>query len=189
MDHRAPPGRREEIVKRLLALVVLWPLIGTVNGAEPLGRLFYTPAQRAQLDGVRARKHVAPSAAEPEQPAPVPEVLRYDGIVRSSDGRTTLWINNRAITGGKPTGELPVPGRARPDHRISLTLPQAGRDVELSVGQSVDVVSGSVHEVYARPGGADAEPATRSASGKSAERAERAVRTAPDEEDGERARR
>ncbi|MDD5249612.1 MAG: hypothetical protein PHY45_11535 [Rhodocyclaceae bacterium] len=55
-------------------------------GAEPLGRLFFTPAQRALLDRQRQGGSVeqAPEA-----------VARLDGIVARADGKTTVWINGR----------------------------------------------------------------------------------------------
>ena len=140
----------------LMALVALCAV--KTHAAEPLGRLFYTPEQRAQLDVLRSRKHIAPPAAEPEKPPPAPEVLKYDGIVQRSDGRATVWINSRQIDGAKPGAQLPTGGRLRADRRISVKLPQSGRDVDLRVGQRVDVQSGSVEEPYAPNGGESASP-------------------------------
>jgi len=136
-------------VKRALP-VLICAIACSTCAAEPLGRLFYTPAQRAQLDHLRSQRHVAPPPGEPQQPAVVPEVVKYDGIVRHSDGKTTVWINSRAINDGKPAGDLPVATRVRPDHRLSLTVPQMGKSVELKVGQSADVLSGTVMEPYTR---------------------------------------
>ena len=143
-------------MKRALILL-LFLSAHPAYGAEPLGRLFYTPAQRAQLDVLRSQKHIAPPAAEPEQPATIPETVRYDGIVRRNDGTTTVWINNHALPEGKPAGELPISARVRADHRLSITVPQIGKSVELKVGQSAELVSGSITEPYARPQ-ADAQP-------------------------------
>lgn len=175
---------------RALALIGLSLVTCMAGAADPLGRLFYTPAQRLQLDTLRNEKKTAPPAAEPEQPVPVPEVLRYDGSVRRSDGKTTVWINNRPVNDGKPTGELPVPSRVRPDHGLSLTLPEAGKNIELRVGQSVDVESGSVQEQYApplrdmEPAGTAAKPANAASPGDGS-----TARRTADDQDGERARR
>lgn len=168
-------------------LVVLSVAVSTAHAAETLGRLFYTPAQRAELDALRGRKNVAPPPAAPEQPAVVPEVLSYDGIVRRSDGKTTVWINNRAVNDGKPAEDLPLAGRVRPDQRLSVTLPQAEKNIELRVGQSVEVLSGSIAEPYARRPGYARAPAEPRVAAKRETPAP--VKPPADDEDEERARR
>ena len=66
---------------------------------EPLGRLFFTPAQRAQLDVARkqrARTTLATERAEEAtSAAPTPQTITYDGVVQRSDGKSTVWINSR----------------------------------------------------------------------------------------------
>jgi hypothetical protein len=165
MDHAASAGQREEIVTRRLVLaaglVLLHSVAAMAQAAEPLGRLFYTPAQRAQLDVLRSQKNIAAPAPEPEQPAPAPEVVKYEGIVQRSDGRSTVWINSRQIDGAQAGAQLPTGGRLRPDRRIRVKLPQGGRDVDLKVGQRVDMQSGSVEEPYAHAAGERVSPSPR----------------------------
>jgi len=140
--------------RALLALAfALAPLAS--YAAEPLGRLFYTPAQRVQLDVARGQKSRAVTGAEPDEPPPLPEVVTYDGVVRRSDGRTTVWINNRAINDGKAPGGVPVTSRLRPDGSVSLGIAQSDRAVNLKVGQSVEIVSGTIAEPYGRARGSD----------------------------------
>jgi len=122
----------------------------TAPAAEPMGSLFHTPAQRAQLDVARSQKNRGTLASEQEEAAPVPEVVTYGGIVRRNDGKTTVWINNRAVNDGKPADRLPVASRVRPDGSINLEVPQTNRSVNLKVGQSVEIVSGTIEEPYAR---------------------------------------
>jgi hypothetical protein len=150
LDHRAAGRRGEAIVMRALCVAGMLLAAATVSAAEPLGRLFYTPAQRAQLDSLRARKNVAPPVQEAKQPPAAPEVLTYGGIVRRSDGRSTVWINNRMVNDGKSPADLSVSSRSRSDDRVSFGLPQAPGRVELRVGQSFDVQTGTVTEPYAR---------------------------------------
>lgn len=184
MDHAARTVDREEVVKRAL-LVLLCSIASSTCGAEPLGRLFYTPAQRAQLDAMRGQKNVAPPPSEPEQPAVVPEIVKFDGIVRRSDGKTTVWINNRAINDGKAAGDLPVATRVRPDDRLNVTVPQMGKSIELKVGQSADVLSGTVVEPYRR---ARPDPKPVSAPPAAAKRdAQSPAKDNPDDENGARA--
>ena len=145
-------------MRRWLILAVAALAAPAAPGAEPLGRLFYTPAQRAQLDTARAQRRKATVASEQEAAAPVPEVLTYDGMVRRSDGKTTVWINNRAINDGRPAGSLPFTSTLRPDGSVKLGVAQTDRSVDLKVGQSAEIVSGTITEPYGRasPGSAPA---------------------------------
>jgi hypothetical protein len=134
---------------------------------EPkLGRLFFTPEQRAQLDAARAERARGAPVAEASEEAPqVPEVVTYSGLIRRNDGRTTIWINNRVLDEGVVGGPQ-ISGRVRPDGALVLQVPQSGRGVELKVGQSVELLTGSIAEGYARraPSGPEGKPAPKSAS-------------------------
>ena len=163
---------------------------------EPLGRMFFTPAQRAQLDVARTQRARATLATEKTEEvstaAPVPQTLTYDGAVRRSDGKTTVWINSRPINDKDPAGGAVIVGRVRPDGGVSLQMPQSGRTVDLKPGQSVELLSGQVEDGLTRKPAAQAElkpPAPKTAPGakadKSAAEAERA-RTERDREDRER---
>ena len=132
-----------------LSLLVLLLAMGAASAAEPLGRLFYTPAQRAQLDVLRSKKNVAVPVAEQQEPLALPEVVTYGGVVRRSDGKTTVWINNQVVNDGKATDGLAISSRVRPDDSVSLKLPQASGSIDLKVGQSVEIGSGTVAEPYA----------------------------------------
>jgi hypothetical protein len=56
-------------------------------GAAELGRLFFTPAQRADMDRKRL---LNPKELATEQPAPRRTV---NGRIIRSDGKTTTWVN------------------------------------------------------------------------------------------------
>lgn len=118
-----------------------------------LGRLFFTPSQRASLDVARSRRTkvtVATEATEAtvEVAEPVPQTITYGGMVRRSDGRTTVWLNDRAIDDPKPAGGPTVIRRVRPDGAVTLEVPKSNRRIDLKVGQSVEVLSGSIGEGY-----------------------------------------
>ena len=68
----------------LTAVLATLPLADRASAAEPLGRLFFTPAERALLN--RQSDAEAP-------PAPPP---RLDGIITRSDGPPTLFVDGRA---------------------------------------------------------------------------------------------
>jgi len=83
-----------------------------------LGRLFYTPVQRAQLES--ARTHSAVSGARPGQApgadsAPVP--LRFDGVVIRSDGKSTRWVDGKPQVGTSSVSGL-KPGQIRADGKV-----------------------------------------------------------------------
>lgn len=136
-------------IAALMACTLLQSLAGWSYAAEPLGRLFFTPAQRAQLDTARSQKSRAMLPSDTEA-APLPETITYSGMVRRNDGKSTVWLNNRAINDRQPTEGVPAVGSVRPDGRIILEPPQGGPRTELKVGQSLEIVSGTIDEPYAR---------------------------------------
>jgi len=119
---------------------------------ERLGRLFFTPAQRASLDVARSqRARTALATEKTEQEAtPVPQTITYSGVLRRSDGKTTVWINNQPVHERESAGAATIVGRVRPDGSVTLQVPQSGRSVSLKPGQSVELLSGAVEEGYSR---------------------------------------
>jgi len=138
-------------MKRTVYTLVLAGLVApAAPAAEPLGRLFYTPAQRSQLDTARNQRSRTTVTTDQELSTPVPEVVTFDGAVRRSDGRSTVWINNRAIHDGRAPAGLPFSSRLRADGSVRLGVAQADRPVDLKVGQSVEIISGTIAEPYHR---------------------------------------
>jgi len=119
--------------------------------------LFFAPAQRAQLDAVRAQRdrrlpvtQATQGGDTTEQPGPQgPDVVTYNGMVRRSDGKSTVWINGKPINERSRDSDVSVLGMRR-DGAVSVAVPQAERSVSLRVGQSVDITSGTIEEPYAR---------------------------------------
>jgi len=128
----------------LIALVVLLsPLVA--QAAEPLGRLFFTPEQRALLDTLRTRKVVAVQTKD----EPPLEIVTYSGIVRRSDGKTTVWVNNQALSEADLREQPAIAGRISRDGKILLG---AGKgSMQLKVGQSAELLSGRVSEPFSAP--------------------------------------
>lgn len=132
---------------RLAAAIVLMLGAGAAAGAE-LGRLFFTPAQRATLDNMR-EKNIGTETAGVKEPAPpLPQNVTLDGIVRRSDGKNTVWLNSRAVTAPK-AGDIGV-STGKNDNRVRLSVPESGRSIDLKVGQTAEIVSGTIAENYAR---------------------------------------
>lgn len=76
--------------RRVLAALLLVTATAAV-AEESLGTLFLSPEERARLDALR--RGDAPAA--PGAPAPRDHALT--GFVQRSDGRTTVWIDGRAV--------------------------------------------------------------------------------------------
>lgn len=168
-------------------------------GAEPLGRMFFTPAQRASLDVARQQRARTTLATEQTEEvtnaAPVPQTITFDGMLRRSDGKSTVWINNRPVNENEQAGGAVVVDRVRPDGGISLQVPQTGRSVELKVGQSIELLSGTIEEPYSRKPAATApepkpKPAAKPAAGASGAKpaAPEAAAAGQNREDRERQR-
>lgn len=110
--------------------------------AQELGRLFFTPEQRAALDERRkARVPDKPAAVLVESPS-----TRLDGYVKRSGGKSTLFVNGEPIPEGAATDSMVVvPDRTRPD-RASIVIGEGERRVPLKVGESLDRGTGKVHD-------------------------------------------
>lgn len=131
---------------RTLFAILLLAALPAANAADLAGRLFFTPDQRAQLDQLRKQKAVASQARD----EPAPETVTYNGIIRRSDGRTTVWMNNQPMSAAELRSGQSVAGTVSRDGRIVLQNPQAGNGakLELKVGQSATLLSGKVDESF-----------------------------------------
>ncbi len=82
-----------------------------------MGRLFYTPAQRAQLEAARAHGLRPPSSRNARTADEDNPPLRFDGIVTRSDGKTTRWVDGKAQVGPSSVSGL-KPGQIRADGKV-----------------------------------------------------------------------
>jgi hypothetical protein len=117
-----------------------------------LGRLFYTPEQRASLDEMRRRPQRAVQEEQAAMP-PAPEYVTLNGVVRRSDGTTTVWLNDKQVRGRQSEEGLRIASTKRPGtpSGVTVVIPQTGNVVDLKVGQQLDVTSGEVKERYRAP--------------------------------------
>lgn len=115
---------------RSLVLLLLIAASTGIRAAEPLGRLFFTPEQRAILERQR-------QAGLLETPGPEGTALSLDGVVVRSGGRRTVWINgrpqheNETATGVGAAVATGQPGRAR-------LVTGDTEAADLGVGESID---------------------------------------------------
>jgi hypothetical protein len=85
---------RSLVAKSILLILILGLAPFSVASADSLGRLFFTPQERAHLNRVRNGTPLE------TQPAIVTVPSRLDGFVERSSGKNTVWIN------GRPSSEV-----------------------------------------------------------------------------------
>lgn len=114
----------------LLALSAAAVVAAPVSATEELGRLFFTPQQRQELDRRRA--------ANAQEALVVQESsVTLSGRVSRSSGKSTTWINNIPHNDAYPA---PDPAR--------VTLPDGEGEppVSLKVGQTRDKARGETRD-------------------------------------------
>jgi len=90
------------------------------SGAEELGRLFFTPEQRAQLE--YSRQHGDDSDASGR-------TLTVNGIVQKNGGKRTVWINGVPQAAGNSNDHAP--------ESLPVTVPGQAQQIKVKVGQKV----------------------------------------------------
>ena len=131
------------IAARPIALLATVLLIGlaTSAGAEPIGRLFFSPGERTTLDQWRKNNGGdAPITAETEQ-------ITLNGFVRRGSGKTTIWINQVPQHEDAPPRGVAVLKPAAKTPFVPLLLP-SGKKVDLKAGQTFDAANGKIREGY-----------------------------------------
>lgn len=127
-------------------LLALMPALAMAG--QPLGRLFFTPEQRARMDAARQQERSV-RVEEEEEASPPPASITLNGVVTRSDGKRVVWINNR-VQGDDASGKIVAARGSVSTGQISVTTSDAKQTVPLKVGQSLDMNSGQVEEVYRR---------------------------------------
>ena len=123
----------------VFACVLLYP---EAAPAQELGKLFFTPEQRAALDARRkARVPDRPSA-----PVVASPTTRLDGYVSRSSGRSTVWVNGEPVVEGTSADGTRVYTRPGDPAGAAVSIGDGSRRVPLKVGQSVDRGSGEVRD-------------------------------------------
>lgn len=128
----------------LLAVFAIGLASASSAYANELGRLFFTPDQRAALDRVR----FAPPPKEPEPkpvavvappavvPPPLPPVV-MNGLVTRSSGRSTTWVN------GVEQHDALRPAGAS----ASVPIGTTNRRVQLKVGETFEPEANARYDV------------------------------------------
>ena len=108
---------------RLLAIIILLA-VSFVHGAQAdsLGRLFFTPEQRAQLEHNQAHNATAEGSDTTSE-------LIVNGIVQKRGGKRIAWINGKAQHAGNSDELSP--------ESLAVTVPGKAQPVKLKVGQKL----------------------------------------------------
>lgn len=109
-------------MNRLLMIALL---IGAQTaGAEDMGRLFFTPAERAQLE-----------RNKPQTSGPGGRTLTVNGIVQKHGGNRTVWIDGVAQNAGASDDRSP--------DSLPVAVPGQKQPVKVKVGQKVPIAPSS----------------------------------------------
>lgn len=151
-------------VKACAALCLVSGIAGPVPASADVGRLFFTPAERAAFESARRAAETAlvvgPIEADPEvtvdlieaapdEPRPT---ITLDGYVRRSNGRATLWINGENSYDGDLSAARIDPLTARVSGgEVSVTPMDGEAPILLKPGQTYDPNSAVITDVYEKP--------------------------------------
>ncbi len=119
----------------LLFLAALLAATPCTSRAQEVGRLFFTPQERRELDARRrAKVSDRPAGTNAES-----QHLRIDGYVLRSGGESTVWLNGEAHTrDSRLMRDAEGAGRvAAPGYRFGLRV---GESYDTATGQMSDVL-------------------------------------------------
>lgn len=103
-----------------IALCALSLAATTMVSAETLGRLFFTPEQRAQLEYSKPQNNAAAGSGRG---------LTVNGIVQQHGGKRTVWINGIPQQAGNSDERAP--------ESLPVAVPGLKNPVKVKVGQKV----------------------------------------------------
>jgi len=103
-----------------ILLFIFGSIAATLGSAEPLGRLFFTPEQRAQLEYSKLQGNDSGSSGR---------VLTVNGIVQKHGGKRTAWINGVPQEAGNSDERAP--------DSLPVAVPGISKPVKVKVGQRV----------------------------------------------------
>ena len=153
---------RKKTIKINVGIVLLLAVAGMQFknvAAQSIGRLFSTPAERAELERQRlrmVRPELVPQISEPESIIELPIILepempdviyRLGGTMQRSDGMYTVWING-----------VPIEQENLPDNmellqpfeqgRLRISHLENGANYEIKPGQVLNLTTGELFESY-----------------------------------------
>ncbi|MCP5249348.1 MAG: hypothetical protein H6942_12580 [Candidatus Accumulibacter sp.] len=153
MSRVSPPARLILAVALSSGLPLL---VGSPAAAdETLGRLFFTPERRQQLDRQRELNILD------RQQLPADPTLIIDGVVVRSSGKRTAWVNGSPQHENDPWNGLAVTPRHGDPARVMIETSDSpaararvGQTVNRNTGEATDLLNGGQLQVHSRSPGA-----------------------------------
>lgn len=118
-----------------------------------LGRLFFSPQERAELEALRE-----PAASA--SPAMAEQTVHLKGLLLRQGQLTTVWLNDaKPVQAAQLNATSRTPAQSSPQLQLQLRQPGL-RSVlpPLKVGQTLDLATGQLSEAY-QPRRAQSKPA------------------------------
>lgn len=128
-----PPRSCVKFLGPIMAATSLACAVTNATAVE-LGRLFYTPQQRTELETQAATGNSAPGAP--------PNYLVVDGVIQKQGGNRIVWINGKAQT---PTRGVKNPAS------LEVAIPGKPKHVEVKVGQKLILREAAPESAVAAP--------------------------------------
>jgi len=155
-------------VRALHACLWLLLVMPLVQAEDRLGRLFFTLAERAQLDALRAGPADTPlpvpdialpvPAPTPDAPPPASAPVAVNGLVIRERGPAMAWINGAA--GTRRDLELSAGQEVRIGRRAVDVMDHADMRARVKPGQVFEPAQGRVVEAFEQPGPTPTAPPT-----------------------------
>lgn len=139
----------------LISVLILLMFSQLTIAAEPIGRLFTSPAERSNLDYLRQTKKKliapvaidAPNDAMEAAPIVLPRAVNLQGYVKRNDGKHgTVWVNNQAMQENSGNKDVQVGRLSENSNRVPIKLSANGKHLNLKAGQVYDPENNSVRE-------------------------------------------
>jgi hypothetical protein len=143
-------------MNRLICLLCL--LFSAHAAMAEMGRLFFTPAERAKLDELRANAKsveiVDTLGLEVPVPVAPPSDVSIQGYVKRGDGKkSTVWVNGQPVQENSSGAGVEVGRIQSGSNQIPLMLPNSGKSLRLKAGQVYSPATDSVNEMGTTPSG------------------------------------
>jgi hypothetical protein len=124
------------------------------TAAEPIGRLFTSPAERSNLDHLRQTRKLnapvkidAPDIVLEAAPVLLPREVNLQGYVKRNDGKQgTVWVNDEAMQENSSSKGVQVGRLPEDSNRVPMKLSGNGKRLNLKAGQVYDPETNRVRE-------------------------------------------
>ncbi len=127
------------MARRIFLLMIAF-LSGHAACAEPLGRLFFSPDERAMLNRMRQKSGGSTVSATDQ--------ITLNGLVRSSSGKTTAWINQLPQNENETPQGVVILQQGQTSRPSAVLLLPSGKQIRLKAGQTFDAAKNKIREGY-----------------------------------------